>query len=181
MNNTDENIDKDSVLVVDDEPEILGLLFDALSMRFRELKLPRDPACPVCGENPTVTELIDYHEFCGIGPEEVARLGDELEISPTDLKARLDRGDRLVLLDVRNPPELEICRLDGATLIPLPELPGRVHELDSADEIVAYCRVGERSAHAVAFLRRAGFRKVKNLTGGTNAWSRSVDGSIPVY
>lgn len=155
------------------------LLVDALNMSFRELNLRKNPDCPVCGENPTVTELIDYEAFCGVGGEEPAETG--AEISPQQLKERLDAAEDIVLLDVREPFEWDISRLDGATLIPLGELHERLHELDSADEIVAICRVGGRSAEAVELLREAGFRKLRNLYGGINAWARQVDPSVPTY
>jgi adenylyltransferase/sulfurtransferase len=157
------------------------LLFDALGMRFRELKLQKDPQCPICGENPTIHELIDYAQFCGITPEPEPDLGSEWEITGPELKKRWDRGDRPFLLDVRNPEEWEICRLPGATLIPLPDLPSRVQELDANQEIVVHCKVGGRSARAVQFLRNAGFEKAKNLVGGIDAWSVNVDPSVPRY
>ena len=157
------------------------LLFDALGMKFRELKLRKNPSCPVCGTNPTITHLIDYYEFCGVRGEEA--LGPEVnvpEITPIELKSRLDRGDDLFILDVREPHEFQICNLKGH-LIPLGELPRRVHELDSSREIVAHCRSGKRSAEAVDFLRKAGFRKILNLKGGILAWSDEVDPSVPKY
>jgi adenylyltransferase/sulfurtransferase len=158
------------------------LLFDALAMRFRELKLRKNPECPVCGEHPTITKLIDYEEFCGIRGEESASPAQAAvpEISPRELKARLDRGDDLFILDVREPHEFQICNL-GGHLIPLGELSRRVNELDSSREIVAHCRSGKRSAEAVEFLRSAGFRKVLNLKGGILAWSDEVDASVPKY
>jgi molybdopterin/thiamine biosynthesis adenylyltransferase/rhodanese-related sulfurtransferase len=156
------------------------LLYDALEMRFRELKLHRDPDCPVCGEHPTVTELIDYEAFCGIEPE--ANLGQEWEISSQELKRKLERdGKNLVLLDVREPVEWEIVHFPNARLIPRGELPEHVHELDTADDIVVYCKTGARSAAALGFLRQAGFRKVKNLRGGIDAWAREIDPSMPRY
>src|SRR5580704_2839442 len=157
------------------------LLFDALSMTFRALKLRKNPQCPVCGEHPVVTKLIDYAEFCGIRGEEapVSNLTVP-EIAPRDLKSRLDRGDDLFILDVREPHEYQICNLQG-TLIPLGELSRRVNELDSSREIVAHCRSGKRSAEAVEFLRSAGFRKIWNLKGGILAWSDEVDPSVPKY
>ena len=159
------------------------LLFDALSMTFRALKLRKNPQCPVCGEHPVVTKLIDYAEFCGIRGEE-APVSDTTatvpEIAPRELKARLDRGDDLFILDVREPHEYQICNLEG-TLIPLGELSRRVNELDSSREIVAHCRSGKRSAEAVEFLRKAGFRKIWNLKGGILAWSDEVDPSVPKY
>jgi sulfur-carrier protein adenylyltransferase/sulfurtransferase len=158
------------------------LLFDALAMRFRELKLRKNPECPVCGEHPTITKLIDYEEFCGIRGEESASPAQAAvpEISPRELKSRLDRGDDLFILDVREPHEYQICNL-GGHLIPLGELSRRVNELDSSREIVAHCRSGKRSAEAVEFLRSAGFRKVLNLKGGILGWSDEVDASVPKY
>jgi len=156
------------------------LIFDALKMRFRELKLRKNPECPVCGEHPTVTKLIDYYEFCGIRGEEGAPTVQVPEIEPRELKARLGRGDDLFILDVREPHEFQICNLNGQ-LIPLGELPRRAHELDSSREIVAHCRSGKRSADAVDFLRKAGFRKIWNLKGGILAWSDQVDPKVPKY
>ncbi|MHB8755010.1 MAG: molybdopterin-synthase adenylyltransferase MoeB [Candidatus Acidiferrales bacterium] len=158
------------------------LLFDALGMRFRELKLRKNPECPVCGEHPTVTKLIDYAEFCGIrGEEAPAQIAAAVpEITPKQLKQRLDHGDDLYILDVREPHEYQICNLNGH-LIPLGELPKRVGELDSSREIVAHCRSGKRSAEAVEFLTKAGFRKIWNLKGGILAWSDEVDPSVPKY
>ncbi|MFI0606960.1 MAG: molybdopterin-synthase adenylyltransferase MoeB [Anaerolineae bacterium] len=156
------------------------LLLDALSMRFQDFKLPKDPACPACGERPTLRTLIDYQQFCGI-PQAVAPTEDTLEILPATLRARLDRGERLILLDVRDPHELAISQIDGGLLIPLSELAARLAELDPADEIVAYCRTGVRSARAVAMLRQAGFPRVHNLVGGINRWAEEVDGSLPRY
>ncbi len=157
------------------------LLFDALGMRFRELKLRKNRECPVCGEHPTVTKLIDYAEFCGIrGEEAPAPTAAVPEITPKQLKQRLDRGDDLYILDVREPHEYQICNLQGH-LIPLGELPKRVGELDSSREIVAHCRSGKRSAEAVEFLTKAGFRKIWNLKGGILAWSDEVDASVPKY
>ena len=157
------------------------LLFDALAMRFRELKLRKNPACPVCGEHRTITQLIDYEEFCGIRGEEAPAATTQVpEITPRELKARLDHGDEVFILDVREPHEYQICNLRGH-LIPLGDLPRRVHELDSSREIVAHCRSGKRSAEAVDFLRKAGFRKIWNLKGGILAWSDEVDPSLPKY
>jgi sulfur-carrier protein adenylyltransferase/sulfurtransferase len=157
------------------------LLFDALSMRFRELKLRKNPECPVCGAHPTVTKLIDYAEFCGVrGEEAPAPVSTVPEITPRELKARLDRGDDLFILDVREPHEYQICNI-GGYLIPLSDLSRRVSELDSSREIVAHCRSGKRSAEASEFLRQAGFRKVLNLKGGILAWSDEVDPSVPKY
>jgi len=157
------------------------MLFDALGMKFRELKLRKNPECPVCGENRTITKLIDYAEFCGIRGEEAPSTVTNIpEITPRELKARLDRGDDLFILDVREPHEYQICNLNGH-LIPLGELARRVNELDSSREIVAHCRSGKRSAEAVDFLRKAGFRKIWNLQGGILAWSDEVDSTVPKY
>jgi molybdopterin/thiamine biosynthesis adenylyltransferase/rhodanese-related sulfurtransferase len=158
------------------------LLFDALAMRFRELKLRKDPKCLVCGEHPTIQKLIDYDQFCGIrGEESVSPAQTTVpEIAPRELKSRLDRGDNLFILDVREPHEYQICNI-GGHLIPLGDLSRRVNELDSSREIVAHCRSGKRSAEAVEFLRSAGFRKVLNLKGGILAWSDEVDPTVPKY
>jgi len=160
------------------------LLFDALKMRFRELRLRKDPDCPICGERPTIHELIDYDAFCGVpqAEEEQRRMQDEIPvITATELSERLQRGDRLQLIDVREPHEWRLCHLEGAELIPLRSLPSRLSELDSADEFVLYCRTGSRSADAVRMLREAGFRKASNLAGGIHAWSDEVDPSFPKY
>ena len=160
------------------------VLYDALNMRFRELKLRKNPECPVCGDNPTVTELIDYQEFCGIPQQEAQEVSEQTgvsEITVTELKSKLDSGEPLFVLDVREPHEYDICRLDGTTLIPLGQLPNRVNELNSADDIVVHCKSGMRSAKAVKFLQQAGFGKVKNLKGGILAWSDQVDPSVPKY
>jgi molybdopterin/thiamine biosynthesis adenylyltransferase/rhodanese-related sulfurtransferase len=157
------------------------LLFDALAMRFRELKLRKNPECPACGAHPTITKLIDYAEFCGVrGEEAPAKVTNVPEITPRELKARLDRGDDIFILDVREPHEYQICNLHGH-LIPLGDLSKRVNELDSSREIVAHCRSGKRSAEAVEFLQRAGFRKILNLKGGILAWSDEVDPTVPKY
>ena len=157
------------------------LLFDALKMQFRELKLRKNPDCLVCGAHPTVTKLIDYEEFCGIRGEEATQEKVSVpEITPAELKQKLDAGEDLFILDVREPHEFQICHLDGH-LIPLGDLPKRVSELDSARNIIAHCRSGVRSAKAVSFLQQAGFRKVWNLKGGILAWSDQVDPSIPKY
>jgi sulfur-carrier protein adenylyltransferase/sulfurtransferase len=158
------------------------LLVDALGMKFRELKLRKNPDCPVCGQHRTVTQLIDYNQFCGIpqGGQPATVSSNMPEITPEELKQRLDRGDDIFVLDVRDPHEYQICNI-GGYLIPLGELPKRVNELDSSREIVAHCKMGGRSAKAVDFLRQAGFTKVKNLTGGIAAWADKVDRTMPKY
>jgi sulfur-carrier protein adenylyltransferase/sulfurtransferase len=166
------------------EPLIGRLIhFDALKMTFREFKVRKDPACPVCSENPTITELIDYEHFCGIPQaREAEEAGPPVpEISAEELKARFDKGDRFVLLDVRERFEWDIARLPGAKLIPLGELPSRMSELDSADEIVMYCKIGQRSVHAIRQLQKAGFAKISHLGGGIDAWAERIDPSIPRY
>ena len=166
------------------EPLIGRLVhFDALKMKFREFKVRKDPKCPVCSPNPSITELIDYEQFCGI-PQAQAEEDAEPpvpEITVEDLKARQDRGDKFVLLDVREPFEYDIARIPGSTLIPLGELPSRMSELDSADEIVIHCKVGGRSAKALRQLQKAGFGKLLNVEGGILAWAERVDPSVPKY
>ena len=156
------------------------LLVDALGMKFRELKLRKSPECPVCGKNPTVKELIDYNEFCGIRGEEAPVATDVPAMTVEELKQQLDSKKDLFILDVREPHEYQICNLNGY-LIPLGDLPKRVHELDSSRDIVAHCRSGVRSGKAVTFLRQAGFKKVHNLTGGILAWADKIDPKMPKY
>jgi molybdopterin/thiamine biosynthesis adenylyltransferase/rhodanese-related sulfurtransferase len=157
------------------------LLFDALAMKFRELKLGKNPECPACGDHPTIKKLIDYEEFCGIRGEEAPAIASTVpEITPKELKQRLDRGDDLFILDVREPHEYQICNI-GGKLIPLGEISRRAHELDSSREIVVHCRSGKRSAEAAEFLRGVGFRKLLNLKGGILAWSDDVDPTVAKY
>jgi len=160
------------------------LLYDALRMSLREMKLRKNPNCPVCGENPTVTELIDYQEFCGIPQAQRAEDVDELpEIGVQDLKEKLEAGERVAVLDVREPHEYEVANLEaqGAKLIPLGELPERLAELNQNDEIAVHCKTGGRSARAVKILQNAGFGNVYNVEGGITAWSEEIDPSIPKY
>ena len=161
------------------------LVFDALRMKFRELKLRKDPECPVCGANPTVTELIDYEQFCGVSPAQQAAASPSgpanAEITVTELKARMDKGEDVFVLDVREPHEYEINRIPGSTLIPLGDLPDRFTELDANREIVAQCKSGMRSARAANFLREHGFKNVRNLTGGVLAWVDQIDPTQPKY
>src|SRR6516164_6784272 len=156
------------------------LLVDALGMKFRELKLRKNPDCPACGRHPTITKLIDYNEFCGIRGEEKPVETGVPEMQVEELKRRLDKGDDLYVLDVREPHEYQICNI-GGHLIPLGDLPKRVNELDSSREIVAHCRSGVRSGKAVAFLQQAGFKKVHNLAGGILAWADKIDPKMPKY
>lgn len=166
------------------EPLIGRLVhFDALKLKFREFKLRRDPKCPVCGGNPTITELIDYEQFCGIpqaAAEEAA--GEPVpSITVWELKRRIDAKEKFVLLDVREKFEYDICRISGSKLIPLGELPSRMSELDSADDIVLQCKTGGRSGRALRLLREAGFTKLNNLEGGITAWAGEIDPSVPKY
>jgi sulfur-carrier protein adenylyltransferase/sulfurtransferase len=157
------------------------LLFDALSLKFRELKLRKNPECPVCGAHPTVTKLIDYDQFCGVRGEDHIIPVTVPEISAREVKQMMDDRKPFVLVDVREPHEYQICSIPGSKLIPLGEIPRRMHELNSADEIVVHCRSGQRSAQAVGFLMKAGFRKIHNLQGGVLAWADQVDPTMPRY
>ncbi len=158
------------------------LVFDALGLRFRELRLRKDPACPRCGERPSLTGLVDYDAFCGLAP--AGGTGGEpmdWDVEAPELKAMQERGEDFLLVDVREPHEYEIARIPGATLIPLRTLPERVAELDSSRTVVLYCHHGQRSQRALEFLRQSGFRRLKNLRGGIEAWSRKVDPGVPRY
>ncbi len=152
------------------------LLFNANDMTFNELKVGKNADCPVCGRNPTVTKLIDYDEFCG-----TRREFHVTEVKPRALKQLIDAGSNLVLLDVREPFEHELCRIEGSVLLPVGELERRVGELNRDDEIVVYCHVGVRSARAAEFLSSRGFKRVKNLSGGIMAWANEVDPNMPLY
>jgi adenylyltransferase/sulfurtransferase len=172
-------------LIIGIGDSLIGRLvsFDALKLRFKEFKIRKDPNCPICGDHPTIHELIDYDQFCGI-PQADAEAAKELEvptITATELKTKIDRKEKFVLVDVREPFEYDISRIPGSKLIPLGELPARLSELDSADDIVLHCKVGGRSAKALRILQEAGFRKLNNLQGGITAWSDEVDPSIPKY
>jgi adenylyltransferase/sulfurtransferase len=158
------------------------VLYDALAMQFKELKLRKDPNCPVCGENPTVKGLIDYEEFCGLGlPEAQKVTQDQYEITVAELDEKLRTNGGTYILDVREPYEYDICKLPDSNLIPLNELSQRVHELDRNQDMVVLCRTGIRSAKAVKFLQEAGFERIKNLKGGIMAWADEIDPSLPKY
>jgi adenylyltransferase/sulfurtransferase len=159
------------------------LLFDALSGTFDFVNLKKNPNCKVCSDDPEVKELIDYEEFCGVPAHDRAesRLPENLEIEPKELATKMENGENFKLIDVREPHELKISEIPEAELIPLGSLASRMHELDSSDEIVLFCKSGTRSARALELLSGAGFRKLKNLKGGINAWAREVDESQPVY
>ncbi len=158
------------------------LLYDALQMRFRELKLRRDPDCPVCGDHPTIKALVDYDAFCGITPPQAQSAASGVpEVTAEELKKQLDRGENVFVLDVREPNEYQICKIAGSKLIPLGELPQRVAELDRDREMVVHCKMGGRSAKAVALLQERGFTRVRNLKGGILAWIDRVDPSQSKY
>jgi molybdopterin/thiamine biosynthesis adenylyltransferase/rhodanese-related sulfurtransferase len=163
------------------------LLYDALQMSFREFRVRRNPRCPVCGERPTVTRLIDYEQFCGVRgggegePGASATGGTGTAMTVEELKQRLDRGEDLFILDVRNPEEFQICRIPGSTLVPLPSLPQRFGELDREREMVVHCKSGMRSRKAIQFLREKGFRRLSNLEGGILAWAERIDPGMPRY
>jgi adenylyltransferase/sulfurtransferase len=167
--------------ILDKGESLVGrlLLFNALEMSFRTLRLRRDPDCPVCGDAPTVGALIDYDQFCGVGPQTL--IEDDRDLLPQELKQRLDRGDAPVVVDVRTLQEWQICRLDHARLIPLNELASRLDELDSSKEVVFMCKVGRRGSHATSLAREAGFPNARNLRGGITAWARDVDPDVPIY
>ena len=166
-------------LVIGIGESLVGRLlhFDALKMKFREFKLRRDAECPVCGDAPTILAPIDYEQFCGTPPQPDA----VPEITVQELKRKLDAREELTLVDVREPQEYQIARIDGARLIPLGELPERLVELQRAGQIVVHCHSGMRSARAVDLLRAAGFEKVANLAGGIDAWSEEIDPEVPRY
>ncbi len=155
------------------------LIYDALRMKFRELKLRRDPECPVCGDHPTVTALIDYEQFCGLKPAPGAAAAapgtDMPAITVEELQQRLERHDDLVVLDVREPHEVDIVRIEGSTVIPLGELPKRLAEIDRSRDLVVHCKMGGRSAKAVTLLREQGFERATNLTGGILAWVDRIE------
>ncbi len=158
------------------------LLFDAWRMRFRELKLRKNPDCPVCGDNPTVKELIDYEEFCDITQQPPASEPTMEEITATELKQRLDQGDDIQIIDVREPHEYEIANIPNTKLIPLGQVLNRMNEIDPERETVVHCKMGGRSAKAIEALQRSGFQgKLINLKGGITAWSNEVDPSVPKY
>lgn len=160
------------------------LLYSALDMSFDFVKLRKNPNCAVCSDNPTVTELIDYEEFCGVpghDHEEDGSAGEGWDITVHQLEERLEKGEQVRLIDVREPHEWDIAHIEGADLIPLGDLPSRMNELDSAENIVLFCKTGVRSTRALEMLAGAGFRKLKNLKGGINAWAREIDQNLPVY
>jgi adenylyltransferase/sulfurtransferase len=157
------------------------LLVDALAMRFRELKLKKNPECPVCGENPTVTRLTDYQQFCGLAPQSSQEKTLNIpQISVQELKRRIDAGDNIMILDVREPYEYQIANI-GGTLIPMNEVPRRLAEIDRDREIVVQCRSGGRSQRIAEFLAQQGYPNVKNLAGGILAWADQIDPKVTKY
>ena len=157
------------------------LIYDALRMKFRELKLRKDPNCKLCGTNPSITQLIDYEQFCGVTQEQPLTETSDFEITVEDLKKKVDTSDDFFLLDVREPQEYQICAISGSTLIPLGELPKRLGELEGQSNLIVHCRSGVRSAKAVTLLRESGFSNAKNLKGGILAWIDQIDPSLPKY
>ena len=156
------------------------MLYNALDMSFDYVKLKKNPQCPVCSENPTITEPIDYEEFCGVPGHHTDEMPSEWDISALELEKRLKERD-LLLLDVREPHELKISAIPGTKNIPFGELASRMSELNTAQEIVLVCRTGNRSLYALEILLGAGFRKISNLEGGVNEWAEDVDSSLPIY
>jgi sulfur-carrier protein adenylyltransferase/sulfurtransferase len=160
------------------------LLYDALQMTFREFTVRRNPRCPLCGDHPSITRLIDYEQFCGVSrqePSAAAAPNSATDTTVEDLKHRLDQREDVFILDVRNPEEFAICRIPGSTLIPLSELPRRHQELDRDRELIVHCKSGMRSQKAAQFLREQGFRRVINLQGGILAWATTIDPTMPKY
>jgi adenylyltransferase/sulfurtransferase len=159
------------------------LLYDALEMRFDQVRLKKNPSCKICSDQPEITELIDYEAFCGVPSHdhEEGRLASEWEISASDLFEMIERGNPPRIIDVREPHELQISQIPQAELMPLGTLAAHMHELDSAQDLVLMCKSGTRSARALELLAGAGFRKLKNLRGGINAWANEVDPSLPLY
>ncbi|MCS7145958.1 MAG: molybdopterin-synthase adenylyltransferase MoeB [Nitrososphaerota archaeon] len=157
------------------------LLVDALSMSFKELRISRDRNCPVCGDKPTIKELIDYEQFCGVRTSGEALDATRNTVTPLELKKLIDSGEDIQLIDVREPVEWEICRIPGAKLLPLGQLTSRLHEIDQTKKVIVYCHSGQRSALAVKLLRDLGLTNTYNLAGGIDAYAEQVDSSIPRY
>jgi len=157
------------------------MIYDALEMTYRAVKVRKDPECPLCGKNPTITELIDYEAFCGAVSDEAVSAAAGSTITATELKAMQDRGDEFLLVDVREPAEWEIVRIPGAVLIPKGDLPSRLSELPQNKPVVMYCKTGVRSAETLALLKNAGFKDALHVQGGVSAWATQVDKTAPVY
>jgi sulfur-carrier protein adenylyltransferase/sulfurtransferase len=161
------------------------LIFDALSMKFKEMKLRKDPTCPICGDNPTIKELIDYEQFCGIIPVAELATDMEKEIAVEQVKQMLDKKCAFKLIDVREPSEYNICNIEGAILIPLGDIEGKdlslLNRLNPDDEIVLHCKAGVRSMKALKVLEEMGFHNIKSMRGGINEWSEKIDSSVSLY
>ncbi len=170
-------------LILGEGEPLIGrlLLYDALRMSFQEFKVRRNPRCPLCGDQPNITALIDYDQFCGVRGQEGPAAETSGDITPEELQRRLQQGEALFILDVRNPEEFQICRIPGSQLLPLPQLPQRYGELDKGRETVVHCKSGMRSAKAIAFLQQQGFTRLRNLKGGILAWAERVDRTMPKY
>ena len=172
-------------LILNKGDSLIGrlLLFQAMPMKFRELRLKKDPDCPVCSKNATIKELVDYDEFCGVGrgEEDMKETDVAIEITTHELKKLIDEKSSFTLIDVREPHEYQICRIEGATLMPLATIANQMTGLDQTGEIITYCHAGMRSYKAAEFLKSMGFGKVRSLKGGIKSWSRDIDPSIPVY
>ncbi len=161
------------------------MIFDALGMKFREMRLRKDEDCPICGNSPTIRELIDYEQFCGIAQEEANFNDTTMEISAPDVKRMLDEGEKFTLVDVREPSEYDICRIDGSVLIPLSQIeemkPQNLHGLSQSDVIILHCKAGLRSLKAAKALKKIGFKNVRSMAGGIEEWSKKIDSSVPRY
>jgi len=158
------------------------LLFDALEMKFREIKLRRDPECPVCGDHPSITQLIDYEQFCGVARSEETMTMHPDEVTVQEMKRALDDPALgIKVIDVREPAEQQIARIDGVALVPLSQFAERFKELDPEQPYYVHCKMGGRSMQAVQFLKQQGFKNVKNVRGGIDAWSDEIDPSVPKY
>lgn len=172
-------------IIIDQGNPLIGrlLFFEALPMKFRELKLKKDPDCPVCGTNPTIKKLIDYEEFCGVknNGEDSEEVDTSLEITTHELKKMMDEKKSFTLIDVREPHEYQICRIKGSLLVPLATIANQINKLDQTGEIITYCYKGQRSYKAANFLKEMGFGRVRSLDGGIIAWSQDIDPKIPTY
>lgn len=174
-------------LILDRGAPLIGrlLLYDAMKMNFKEVRVRKDPECVLCGDNPSVTELIDYEAFCDVPlpgaevPEEIDEAAYEL--SPQEFKAAMDQDPSAVLVDVRESFEWDICKIDGAQLLPLSSFEPATSGLDQEDSIYLYCYKGKRSMLALKELKKAGFKKLKNLSGGIDLWAEEVDSDMPQY
>jgi adenylyltransferase/sulfurtransferase len=157
------------------------MIYDALEMSYRTVRVRKDPECPLCGKNPTITELIDYEAFCGEVSDEAVEAARGSTITAAELADMRQRGEEMLLVDVREPAEWEIVRIPGAVLIPKGDLPAHLSDLPQNKQVVLYCKTGVRSAESLALLKSAGFASAKHVQGGVTAWARQVDKSLPIY